>query len=64
MEVVLIADQVIVGLFLPEGTGFTQLLVCLLGGEGLPTVENPGEVVAFQGPDHHVNVIGHDAPGD
>ena len=59
-----IADETVVILALPHGSGAFEELVDFMGCEGLPRVDNAGQRPALPGFDHCVNMVGHHAPGD
>lgn len=64
VQFVSIPDQAIVVLSLPELAFASECMVGGFGGKVFPGFDNSGQFLAGEEFHRHVNVVGHDAPGE
>ena len=64
VKFVSIADQAVVVLSLPELTLSSERLVCGFCRKVLPGFDDLRKLLAWEESHHHVNVVGHNAPGE
>ena len=59
-----VADQEVVIVYVPESAFASEGVVGGFCGEGFPGFDDRGKLAAWEESDYHVNVVGHDAPGE